>query len=900
MHRESAVPEPAAKKPAVGPDRRGSAAGADPWGAEPGGSSAPAEPPGLPSPATAALSERLRLEQERALSTPKVQRMAEFRKKLPAFGKKAELVAAVASSQVVVVSGETGCGKTTQLPQFILEEEIAAGRGAACGIICTQPRRISAISVAQRVADERGEELGRMVGYQIRLESRRSDDTRLLFCTSGVVLRRLAGDPLLRGVSHIVVDEIHERGMNEDFLLIILRDLLPRRPDLRVVLMSATLNADLFCGYFGGCPRLHIPGFTFPVEELFLEDFLDLTRHEIAPPDQSGGRGGGPSSRARGGRGRLREAAPPQDPGGGTLGWVFRAEDYPNAHPSTCRSLAAWQQANSKGDAKLDLDLVAAVVTHICRNEPEGAILVFMTGWDDISKLHDQLKARPLTGDPSRCLLLPLHGSMPTVNQQAIFSRPPQGVRKVILSTNIAETSITIDDIVYVVNGGKTKEKNYDPLNNLATLLPAWTSKAAARQRRGRAGRVQAGKCFHLLPRAMHDRHLLDHQEPELLRTPLEELCLQIKALRLGRVEAFLGRALQPPDQKAVHNAVDLLFTIGALSGDEELTPLGEHLAHLPVDPRIGKMMIMGAIFGCLEPVLIIAAGMAHRDPFVLPLEKKAEADRMKKDFAAGSRSDHIAILHAFQGWRRAFEAGGFSAARNYCWRSFLAPNTMQMMQEMVLQFAYLLDDIGFLSGGAHRGHLSSATGDSGEYDGEEQHPRQKSGSRDSLKTRIASLSKNQSNTELLRAVLCAGMFPAVASIKRRGKFNVFNTREDGKVEPHPSSVNSPMDLYPHRWLVYNDKVKTSGIYMRCSTMIPDYALLLLGGQLSQNSGKITMLEGWMAFSADQRVTELILGLRNRLDSLLAAKVNKPGLDVMEEGGPIVEAVIQLLESTAR
>jgi ATP-dependent RNA helicase DHX36 len=183
--------------------------------------------------------------------------------------------------QVLVISGETGCGKTTQLPQFILEEEIDNLRGADCSIICTQPRRISAISVAARVASERGEELGETVGYQIRLESKRSAQTRLLFCTTGVLLRRLVQEPDLVGVSHLLVDEIHERGMNEDFLIIILRDLLPRRPDLRLVLMSATINAELFSKYFGDAPIMHIPGFTFPVTEFFLEDVLEKTRYKI-------------------------------------------------------------------------------------------------------------------------------------------------------------------------------------------------------------------------------------------------------------------------------------------------------------------------------------------------------------------------------------------------------------------------------------------------------------------------------------------------------------------------------------------------------------------------------------------------------------------------------------------
>ncbi|XP_047167305.1 DExH-box ATP-dependent RNA helicase DExH1-like isoform X2 [Vigna umbellata] len=227
------------------------------------------------------LSVALKEKQELAQASDSLKEMKSFREMLPAFKMKSEFLKAVQENQVLVVSGETGCGKTTQLPQFILEEEISCLRGADCNIICTQPRRVSAISVATRISSERGESIGETIGYQIRLESKRSADTRLLFCTTGVLLRQLVQDPDLKGVSHLLVDEIHERGMNEDFLIIILRDLLPRRPDLRLILMSATINADLFSKYFANAPTIHIPGFTYPVAEYFLEDVLEKSRYSI-------------------------------------------------------------------------------------------------------------------------------------------------------------------------------------------------------------------------------------------------------------------------------------------------------------------------------------------------------------------------------------------------------------------------------------------------------------------------------------------------------------------------------------------------------------------------------------------------------------------------------------------
>ncbi|XP_059668649.1 DExH-box ATP-dependent RNA helicase DExH1 isoform X1 [Cornus florida] len=792
------------------------------------------------------LNTELKQRQERMKASESVKAMQSFREKLPAFKVKFEFLEAVAANQVLVVSGETGCGKTTQLPQFILEEEISSLRGSNCSIICTQPRRISAISVAAWISSERGESLGETVGYQIRLEAKRSAQTRLLFCTTGVLLRQLVQDPNLTGVSHLLVDEIHERGMNEDFLLIILRDLLPRRPDLRLILMSATINAELFSKYFGNAPTIHIPGLPFPVAELFLEDVLEKTRYSLKGEfDNFQGNS----------RRRRRQQESKKDP----LTELFEDTDvdshYKSYSTSTRQSLEAWS------GAQLDLGLVETTIEYICRHESDGAILVFLTGWDDISKLLDRIKANNFLRDPSKFLILPLHGSMPTINQREIFDRPPLNVRKIVLATNIAESSITIDDVVYVIDCGKAKETSYDALNKLACLLPSWISRASAHQRRGRAGRVQPGVCYKLYPKLIHDA-MLQYQLPEILRTPLQELCLHIKSLQLGAIGLFLSKALQPPDPLSVQNAIELLKTIGSLDDSEELTPLGRHLCMIPLDPNIGKMLLMGSIFQCLNPALTIASALAHRDPFVLPINRKEEADDAKRSFAGDSCSDHIALLQAFEGWKDAKRNG---KERAFCWENFLSPITLQMMEDMRNQFLDLLSDIGFVD-----------------------------------KSRGANAyNQYSSDLEMVSAILCAGLYPNVVQCKRRGKRTAFYTKEVGKVDIHPASVNAGIHLFPLPYMVYSEKVKTTSIYVRDSTNISDYALLMFGGNLipSKTGEGIEMLGGYLHFSASNSVLDLIRKLRGELDKLLKRKIEDPGLDISVEGKGVVAAVVELLHS---
>ncbi|WOL20083.1 DExH-box ATP-dependent RNA helicase DExH3 [Canna indica] len=792
-------------------------------------------------------STRMRNLQRTWQESPEGVKMLNFRKSLPAFKEKDRLLSAIARNQVIVISGETGCGKTTQLPQYVLESEIESGRGAFCNIICTQPRRISAMAVAERVSTERGENLGETVGYKVRLEGMKGKNTHLLFCTSGILLRRLLGDRNLNGVTHVFVDEIHERGMNEDFLLIVLKDLLPRRRDLRLILMSATLNAELFSNYFGGAPTIHIPGFTYPVRAHFLEDVLEKTGYKLTSFNQIDDYGQEKLWKTQ------RQLMPRKRKNQITT----LVEDALKTSSFECYSSKARDSLASWTPDCIGFNLIEAVLCHICRKEGPGAVLVFMTGWDDISCLRDQLKAHPLLGDPNRVLVLTCHGSMATSEQKLIFEKSLPNIRKIVLATNMAEASITINDIVFVIDCGKAKETTYDALNNTPCLLPSWISKASARQRRGRAGRVQPGECYHLYPRCVYDA-FAEYQLPELLRTPLNSLCLQIKSLQVESIGEFLSAALQPPEPLAVQNAIEFLKMIGALDEQENLTNLGQYLSMLPVDPKLGKMLIMGAVFRCLDPVLTVVSGLSVRDPFLLPQEKKDLAGTAKSRFSAKDYSDHMALVRAYEGWKDAEREG---SAYEYCWRNFLSAQTLQAIHSLRKQFSFILKDSGLLDGESSINN---------------------------------SLSHNQS---LVRAVICSGLFPGIASVVHREKSMSFKTMDDGEVLLYANSVNAKYQTIPYPWLVFGEKFKVNTVFIRDSTGVSDSILILFGGTLSRGevAGHLKMLDGYIDYFMDPSLTDCFWNLKVELDKLVQRKLEDPRTDIHKEGKYLMLAMQELV-----
>ncbi|XP_062912424.1 putative ATP-dependent RNA helicase DHX57 isoform X1 [Mobula hypostoma] len=857
-------------------------------------------------------------------SSKRYQSMLQERKKLPAFDAKDQILDMLSKAQVLVVSGMTGCGKTTQIPQFILDDSLTGLPGEVANIVCTQPRRISAISVAERVAKERAERLGESVGYQIRLESVKSSSTRLLYCTAGVLLRRLEADPDLKGVTHVIVDEVHERTEESDFLLLVLKDLILSRHDLRVVLMSATLNAQLFTEYFNMCPCLHIPGHTFPVDQYFLEDVLARTRYVLE--DRS------PYARPA----KLNQY---------DESWVAKGKNNFNPMPvleEQLRSLRLQDQPAVKDSIpdqqlnvnqlmlrykdvsksvlktlasmdldKINLDLIEALLEWIVDGKhdyPPGAVLIFLPGLADIKLLYEQLQCNPLFNNKhgKRCLVYPLHSSLSSEEQQAVFLHPPEGTTKIIISTNIAETSVTIDDIVYVIDSGKMKEKRYDPCKGMESLEDTWVSRANAQQRKGRAGRVASGVCFHLFTSHCYLHHLQELQLPEIKRVPLEQLCLRIKLLDIFAdldLEFVLSRLIEVPTEESLKAAKNRLQDLGALTPDDTLTPLGYHLAFLPVDVRIGKLMLFGAIFRCLDPALTIAASLAFKSPFVAPWDKREEANVKKLEFAV-AHSDYLTIFKAYEGWSAALKESA-RAAYNYCKQSFLSGRTLQEISSMKRQFAELLSDIGFVKEGLRAKYIEKMSSQGG--DGIVEATGQEANS-------------NAGNMKLVSAILCAALYPNVVQVTApQAKYThtmsgavklppkaeelQFVTKNDGNVHIHPSSVNYQVRHFVSPYLVYHEKVKTSRVFLRDCSMVSVYPLVLFGGgqinvELRTGQFIISLDDGWIRFAAaSHQIAELIRGLRWELDQLLEDKIKEPTMDLCTcpRGSLIIEMIVKLV-----
>ncbi|KAI0691979.1 P-loop containing nucleoside triphosphate hydrolase protein [Cytidiella melzeri] len=785
---------------------------------------------------------------------PAYEKMLFARQKLPAFAAKDTFLATLEKNRCVVVVGETGCGKTTQLPQFILDSLIQVNRGASASIIITQPRRLSAIGVAARVSSERLDDDS--VGYAIRGESKQSSLTKLLFCTTGVVLRRLGSGDKLTDVTHVIVDEVHERSVDGDILLLHLKELMVHHPTLKIVLMSATINHEIFIKYFNNAPLLTIPGMTHPVKDIYLEEVLPLISYRPSGP-------------------RSTKKTSAQD--------RQKVEEELAASGLDEKTKAA-MHALAASD-RIDFELITAVVKHIISSAPNpGGILIFLPGVQDIRSCIEALRGL------GNAKIFPLHANLSSDEQRVVFDPTPGW--KVIAATNVAETSITIDDIVYVIDSGKVKETQYDPENGLTRLVEQWVTRAAAKQRRGRAGRTKPGFCYKLYTRAQ-ERKMAAFPIPEIKRIALESVSLTVKVMH-DDVKKFLARAIDPPEMSAIDGALATLTELGAITEDGELTPMGQHLSTLPVDLRLGKMLIFATIFRCLGPILTVAACLSSKPLFVSPLDKREEASRARERFAVAN-SDLLTDVNAYEECRK-LSSEKRSNLRAFCEENFLSQSTMRDITSLRTDFLSTLVSLNLVP------QRSTPTS--------------------------PSLNLNSSNTGLLKAVILAGLWPRVARVvlppgaikfdrvqagtvqraNEAREFKFFDVRASdqggggggSRVFLHPASVLFKAADWKVPFVAYFQKQMSSKVFLRDATEVPFYALLMFGGPVEVNhiGGGLTVgtKNALVKLKAWPRIGVLVKQLRQLLDIQLKRCVEEGGTLDFRADNPVILAVLALLQ----
>ncbi|UUY02701.1 ATP-dependent RNA helicase HrpA [Svornostia abyssi] len=550
-----------------------------------------------------------KVEQRRA-SVPAIT----YPEQLPVSARRDELLETIAANQVTIVAGETGSGKTTQLPKMCLE----LGRGVRGLIGHTQPRRLAARTVADRIADELGVPLGAGVGYAIRFQDRTREDTLIQLMTDGLLLAQIDRDPLLRRYDTIIVDEAHERSLNIDFLLGYLKRTLPKRPDLKVIVTSATIDPEQFSRHFDDAPIVEVSGRTFPVEIRYRPVELD---------------------------------------------------------PADGEETVERDQVTAIGDA----------VQELVRESRDGDILVFLSGEREIRDTADALRGR----FAEKLEILPLFARLSSPEQQKVFQAHTQ--RRVVLATNVAETSLTVPGIKYVVDPGTARISRYSARLKVQRLPIEAISQASANQRSGRCGRTSDGIAIRLYSEEdFAERPAFT--DPEILRTSLAAVILQTAAAGLGRVEDF--PFMEPPDARQVRDGVLLLTELGALDAAGELTGLGRKLARLPVDPRMGRMVLEAGKRGCAEEVIVIAAGLSIQDPRERPSEHRQAADEQHARFA-DERSDFLAYLNLWAYIREQQRALSGSAFRRRCRKEYLHYLRIREWQDLVAQLRQAAKQVG-------------------------------------------------------------------------------------------------------------------------------------------------------------------------------------------------------------
>lgn len=608
--------------------------------------------------------------------------MKETRESLPIFPYRESLLEAVENHQVLIIEGETGSGKTTQIPQYLHE---AGYTDANMKIGCTQPRRVAAMSVAARVAEEISVKLGNEVGYSIRFEDCCTDKTVIKYMTDGMLLREFLREPDLASYSVIIIDEAHERTLHTDILFGLVKDIARFRKDIKLLISSATLDAEKFSAFFDDAPIFRIPGRRYPVDVFYTK----------AP-----------------------EA------------------DY--------------------------LDACVVTVLQIHLTQPMGDVLVFLTGQEEIESCQEQLteRTRKLGTKIKELVILPIYANLPSDLQAKIFEPTPPGARKVILATNIAETSLTIDGIIYVIDPGFCKQKSYNPRTGMESLVVTPVSKASANQRAGRAGRVAAGKCFRLYTAWAYKNELEDNTIPEIQRTNLGNVVLLLKSLGINDLIHF--DFMDPPPAETLILALEQLYALGALNHKGELTKLGRRMAELPVDPMMSKMIIASENYKCTEEVLTIAAMLSvNASIFYRPKDKIVHADNARKNFFRFG-GDHLTLMNVYDCWA---ESGH---STQWCYENFIQYRSMRRARDVRDQLVGLMERVEI------------------------------------------ELTTNPGDTIGVRKSITAGYFYHTAKFSKGGNYKTVKHQQTVMVHP-----NSCLFEEQPRWLVYFELVFTTKEFMR-------------------------------------------------------------------------------------
>ncbi|CAG5173522.1 uncharacterized protein ALTATR162_LOCUS7642 [Alternaria atra] len=687
--------------------------------------------------------------QEGASAFSKSKTLREQRQYLPAFAVREDLLRVIRDNQVVIVVGQTGSGKTTQLTQFLFEDGYAKQ-----GLIgCTQPRRVAAMSVAKRVSEEMEVKLGGQVGYAIRFEDCTSKETKIKYMTDGVLLRESLVEPDLDKYSCIIMDEAHERALNTDVLMGLLKKVLARRRDLKLIVTSATMNSERFSRFYGGAPEFIIPGRTFPVD----------IQYSRSP-----------------------------------------CEDY------------------------VDSAVKQVLAIHV--SQGPGDILVFMTGQEDIEITCELVAERlKLLNDPPKLSILPIYSQMPADLQAKIFDRAAPGVRKVIVATNIAETSLTVDGIMYVVDAGFSKLKVYNPKMGMDTLQITPISQANASQRAGRAGRTGPGKCFHLYTeRAFRDEFYIQ-TIPEIQRTNLANTVLLLKSLGVRDLLDF--DFMDPPPQDTITTSLFDLWALGALDNIGNLTDLGRTMTAFPMDPSLAKLIITATEYECSEEMLTIVAMLSVPSVFYRPKERQEESDAAREKFFV-PESDHLTLLHVYTQWK----VNGYSDG--WCVRHFLHPKALRRAKEIRDQIYDIMSK---------------------------------------QKMKLVSCG---TDWDVIRKCICSGYYHQAAKVKGIGEY--INLRTSVTIQLHPTSALYGLGYLPD-YVVYHELILTSKEYMSCVTSVDPHWLADLGAVFYSIKEK-----GYSA--RDKRIMETEFNRKAELEAQMAVdKANEDRRIAEEENGPVVK-----------